>query len=85
MTKDCPCLPDVHNYVKQGKPSSQPAVLTNPFPAPQQMVAQAPAPPSRGASSSSATILMTDTVIGDSMRAKNYDQSKGHSNPNDTP
>jgi hypothetical protein len=34
MTKYCPHLPDVHNYVKQGQPSSQPVVLTNPFPAP---------------------------------------------------
>ena len=64
MTKDCPRLPDIQNYVKQGQPSSQPAVLMNPFPAPQQMVAQATDPPSGGASSSFATILMTNVVIG---------------------
>ena len=62
MTKDCPRLNDVRNYIKQGQPSSKPAI--NPFPALQQMVAQAPAPPFRGASSSSATILMADVVIG---------------------
>lgn len=48
------------------------------------MVAQATAPPSGGASSSSATILMTDVVFGLSTQAKNYDQSKGHSTTNDT-
>ena len=67
MTKDCPHLPDVRNYVKKGQPSSQPAVLTNPFPPPQKMVSQAFAPPSGGASSSFSTILMTDVVIGISM------------------
>jgi hypothetical protein len=51
MTKDCPCLLDVRNYVKQGQPSSQPMVLTNLFPALQQMVSQDPIPPSGGASS----------------------------------
>lgn len=66
MTKDCPRLPNVGNYVKQGQPSSQPAILTNPFPTPQQMVAQATTPPSGGASSSFATILMTGVVIGPS-------------------
>ena len=71
MTKDCPRLPDIQNYVKQGQPSSQPAVLTNPFPTPQQMVAQAPTPAFGGASSSSATILIADVVIGLSTRAKN--------------
>ena len=79
MTKDCPHLPDVRNYVNQGQPSSQPMVLTNPIPTPQQMVAQAPIPPSRGASSSSSTNLMTDAIIGISMRAKTYDQLEGHS------
>ena len=49
------------------------------------MVAQAPTPPSDGASSSSATILMTDVVIVFSTRAKHYDQSKGRSTTNDTP
>ena len=48
MTKDCPHLNDVHNYVKKGQPSSQLAVLTNRFLAPQQMVARASSPPSRG-------------------------------------
>lgn len=67
MTKDCPCLPNVHNYVKQGQPSSQPTLLTNPFPSPQQMVSQDTTPPSGGASSSSTTILMTDAIIGLSM------------------
>lgn len=85
MTKDCPHLPDIQNYVKQGPPSSQPAILKNPFPAPQQMVAQAPAPASDSASSSSATILMTDAVIGLSTRAKNYNPSEGLSTPDDTP
>ena len=85
MTKDCLCLPDVHTYVKQGQPSSQPAVLTNLFPAPQQMVVQATAPPLGGAFSSSAIILMIDAVIGLSMRAKHYDQSEGRSTTNDTP
>ena len=46
MTKDCPLLPDVHNYINQGQPCSQPAVLTNHFLAPQPMVAQAHVPPS---------------------------------------
>ena len=64
MTKYFPRLPDVHNYVNQGKPSSQPTILTNSFPSPQQMVSQDTVPPSRGVSSSSATILMTDVVIG---------------------
>ena len=45
MTKDCPHLLDDCNYVKQGQPFSQPAVLTNPFPTPQQMVSQATIPP----------------------------------------
>ena len=85
MTKDCPRLLNVGNYIKQVQPSSQLAVLTNPFPAPQQMVAQAPIPPSGGASSSSTTILMIDTVIGLSTRVKNYDQSEGHPTTNDTP
>lgn len=67
MTKYCPHLNDDHNYVKQGQPASQPLVLKNPFPAPQQMVAEAPAPPSGGALSSSATISMVDTLIGISM------------------
>ena len=49
MTKDCPRVLNVHKYVKQGQPSSQLVVLTNPFPTPQQMVAQAPAPQSGGA------------------------------------
>ena len=31
MTKDCPRLPNIQNYVKQGQPSSQPALLTNNF------------------------------------------------------
>ena len=84
-TQDCPRLPGIQNYVKQGQRSSQPAVLTKPFPAPQQMVAQAPAPASDDASSSSATILMTDAVIGLSMRAKNYEPSEGHSTPHDIP
>ena len=64
MTKDCPRLPDIQNYVKQGQPSSQPVELTNHFPTPQQMVDQYLAPPSGGASSSYATILMVDMVIG---------------------
>ena len=64
MTKYCPHLNDVPNYVQQGQASSQPAVLTNPFPDPQQMVAQDFAPPSGGDSSSSTTILMADVVIG---------------------
>ena len=34
MTKYCPHLLNVRNYVKQGQPSSQPMVLTNPSPAP---------------------------------------------------
>lgn len=85
MTKDCPCLPDIQNYVKQGQLSSQLVVLTNPFPSLQQMVAQATAPTFSGASSSSATILMTDVVIGLSTRAKNYDQSEGPSTMDDTP
>jgi len=85
MTKYCPILTNVRNYVKQGQPSSKPAVLTNPFPSPKQMVAQALTPPSAGASSSSTTILMDDVVIGISMRAKNYDQPEGSSNTKDTP
>ena len=84
MIEDCPHLPNVRNYIKKGQPSSQPAVLTNPFLAPQQMVAQAPIPPSRGASSSSATILMIDVVIGLSMLEKNYDQLEGRPTTNDT-
>jgi hypothetical protein len=84
-TQDCPCLPDIQNYVKQEQPSSQPTVLTNPFPALQQMVAQVPTPASSDASSSFATILMIDVVISLSMRAKNYDPSEGHSTPNDIP
>ena len=85
MTKYCPHLPNVCNYTKKGQPSSQPVVLTNHFPAPQQMLAQSPIPPSRGASSSSATILMTNNLICLSTRAKNCDQSKGHFTTNDTP
>jgi hypothetical protein len=85
MTKDCPHLPDVHNYIKHGQPSSQPAVLTNAFLAPQQMVAQAPIPPSRDASSSFATILITHIVIGISTRTKTYDQPKGRSTTKETP
>ena len=64
MTKDCPRLPDIQNYVKQGQPSSQPTVLTNPFPALQQIVSQATSPRFDGVSSSSTTILMTNVVIG---------------------
>ena len=56
MIKDCPRLTDVCNYVKQQQPSSELVVLTNPFPAPQQMVSQVPTPPSGSASSSFATI-----------------------------
>ena len=85
MTKDCPRLLDIQNYIKQEKPSSQLAVLTNPFPTPQQMVAQAPAPASGKASSSSATILMTDVVVSLSTRANNYDPSEGRSTPDDIP
>jgi len=85
MTKYCPHLPDVCNYVKQGKLSSQPVVLTNPFPSPQHMVSQAAAPPSGGASSSSVTILMIDAIICLSTQVKNYDQSEGRSTRNDTP
>ena len=48
------------------------------------MIAQAPIPQSRGASSSSTTILMIDVVIGLSTRAKNYDQLEGRSTTNDT-
>jgi len=84
MTKDCLGLPDVRNYVKQEKPFSQLVVLTNHFPSPQEMVAQAPIPPYGCASSSLATILMTDILIGLSTRVKNCDQSKGHPNTNDT-
>ena len=84
-TQDCPRLTNIQNYVKQGQPSSQPAVLTNPFPTPQQIVAQALALAFGGASSSSATILMTGTVIGLSTRAKNYDPSEGCSTPDDIP
>ena len=84
-TQDCPRLPDIQNYVKQGQPSSQLVVLTNPFPAPQQIVSQAHAPTSDGAFSSSAMILMIDIVIGLSTRANTYDPSEGHSTPDDTP
>ena len=48
MNKDCPRPLGIRNYVKQRQPSSQPAVLTNPFPSPQQMVTQASAAPFRG-------------------------------------
>ena len=85
MTKDCPFLTYVCNYVKQEQPSSQPVVLTNPYPAPQQMVSQASAPPSRGASSSSVTILMADAIACLSSRAKNYDQLEGSSATKATP
>ena len=85
MTKDFPHLPDIQNYVKQGQPSYQPTILTNPFLAPQQMVSRAPSTVSGSASSSSAMILMTNVVIGLSTRAKNYDPSEGRSTPNDTP
>jgi hypothetical protein len=85
MTKDCPRLTDVRNYVKQGEPSSQPVVLTNPFPSLQQMVSEVPTPSLRGASSSSSTILMTDAIIGISIQANNYDQSEGSSTTKDTP
>ena len=64
MTKYFLHLPDVRSYVKQGKPSSQHAILTNPFPAPQQMVSKASVPPSGGDPSSSTTILIIDIVIG---------------------
>ena len=84
-TQDCPHPSDVQNHVKQGHPSSQPAVLTNPFPAPQQVVAQVPTPASNEASLSSATILMTDIVIGLSTRAKNYDPLEGRSTSDDIP
>ena len=85
MTKDCLHLLDIQNYVKQGQPSSQPAVLTNLFPAPQQMVAQSHAPASDSASSSSTMSLMMDVVIGLSTRAKTYDPSEGRSTLDDTP
>lgn len=61
---------------RQGSSSSQLAVLTNPFLAQQQqMVAQIRANPlggngghlPQGASSSSTTILMVDTILGISM------------------
>ena len=48
------------------------------------MVAQVPTPPSRGASSSSATILMVDVLIGISTQVNNYDQMEGISNSKDT-
>ena len=57
----------------------------NPFPSPQQMVAQVTAPPSGGGSSSFATILMTDIFFCLSTQAKNYDQSEGCSTMSDTP
>lgn len=85
VTKYCPHLGDVQNYVKQGQPSSQLAVLRNLFPAPQQMLDQVPCPPSGGASSSSTTILMDNALIGISTRANNYDQPKCSSTAKDTP
>ena len=49
------------------------------------MVTQALIPLSRGASSSSATILMIDVVIGISTQAKTYDQPKRCSSTKETP
>jgi hypothetical protein len=49
------------------------------------MVSQVHVPPSGGASSSFATILIIDVVIGISTRAKTYDQPECHSTTKETP
>ena len=69
FTRDCPHLTDVQKFVEQTKNPS-PTVLTNPFPAQQQLVTQVPvqqptfqsAPTPSRVSSSSVHIMMVDTI-----------------------
>lgn len=81
FTKDCPHLVKVHQFLEQGSYSSQPAVLTNPFPPRhQQMVSQNPGNhqghPPQGGAPSNANIMMLNFMIGLFMRANNYDIPK---------